>query len=149
MCSCYRSSSHCVVVTGRGNIKLIVDRETNFRLSFLDCHVYRVNGKLFRSVYRKSTFSWLGGNFFSFCSFSFKLNSVSRLLSRGFKISSTYLDMCDELDFLRSVFTNIGFPLSLINSRIKKVLCTIFVPQSDIVSSVNKFYFTLPYFGAQ
>ena len=25
----------------------------------------------------------------------------------------------------------------------------IFVPQSDVVSSVNKFYFTLPYFGAQ
>ena len=57
--------------------------------------------------------------------------------------------MCDEFDFLLSFFTNNGFRLSLINSRIKKFLCKIFVPQSDVVSSVNKFYFTLPYFETQ
>ena len=39
--------------------------------------------------------------------------------------------------------------MSLINSRIKKFLCRILVPQSDAVSSVNKFHLTLPYFGAQ
>ena len=116
---------------------------------FSDCNVHHVNGKLLTSVYRKSPFSGLGGSFFSFCSFNVKLNSVSSLLSLGHKISSTYLDMCDEFDFLRLFFTNNGFPLSLINSWIKKFLCKIFVPQSDVVSSVNKFYFTLPYFGAQ
>ena len=87
--------------------------------------------------------------FFSFCSFCFKLNSISSLLSLGYTISSTYLDMCDEFDFLRLFFTNNGFPLSLINTRIKKFLCKIFVPQSIVVSSVTKFNFTLPYFGAQ
>ena len=56
--------------------------------------------------------------------------------------------MCDEFDFLRSFFTNNGFPLSLMNSRIKKFFFKIFLPQSDVVSSVNKIYFTLPYFGA-
>ena len=119
-------------------------------MSFLDRNVHRVNGNLSTSVYLKcSTFSGSGGSFFSFYSFCFKLNSVISLLSRGYKISSTYLDMCDEFDFLRSFFTNNGFSLSLINSRIKRFLCEIFDPQSDVVSSVNKFYFTLPHYGAQ
>ena len=109
-----------------------------------------MNGNLLTSVYLKcSTFSGSGGSFFSFYSICFKLNSVISLLARGYKISSTYLDMCDEFDFLRSFFTNYGFSLSLINSRIKRFLCEIFVPQSDVVSSVNKFYFTLPNYGAQ
>ena len=56
--------------------------------------------------------------------------------------------MCDEFDFLRSFLINNGFPLSFIISWIKKFLFKIFVPHSDVVSSRNKFYFTLPYFGA-
>ena len=38
---------------------------------------------------------------------------------------------------------------SCLPSGCSNALCKIFVPQFDVVSSVNNFYFTLPYFGAQ
>ena len=128
------------------SIEFTVERESNGRLSFLDCSVNRVKERFLTSLFRKPTFSGLGSSYFSFCSFRFKLNSISSLLSRGYKISSTYLDMREEFDFVRVFFTNNGFPLGLINSKIKKFLCKVFDPQSDVVSPVHKFYFTLPYF---
>ena len=56
-------------------MQFTVDSEPNGRLSFLDCNVHRVNGKLLTSVYRKCTFSGLGGSILSFCSFSFIMYS--------------------------------------------------------------------------
>ena len=94
------------------------------------------------------TFSGLGGSFFSFCSFRFKLNSLAVCSHGAIRlVLPTVICLIDEFDFLCLFFANNGFPLTLFNSLIKKFLR--FVLQSDVVSSVNKFYFTLPYFGAQ
>ena len=125
-----------MVSSARQSVKFTVDRKANGRLSFLDCNVKHVNGKLLTSVHHKCMFLGLGC-IFLICFFHFKLNSISSLLSWGYKISSTNLDMHDEFDFLRLFLTNNGFPLSLINSRIKKFLFKIFVMQSD-VSPDNK-----------
>ena len=41
-------------------------------------------------------------NYFSFCSFRLKINFISSILSRSYKISSTYLGKHEEFDFPES-----------------------------------------------
>ena len=53
----------------------------------------------------------------------------------------------EEFDFLHVLFMNSGLPFSFKNSKNKKVLYKMFVPQSDVVSTVYKFNVMLPYFG--
>ena len=81
------------------NIAFTMECESDGRLSFLDCQVYREKNGFQTSVFRKSTFSGLGSSFFSFCSFRFKINSIKTFISRGFNVCSNYPDMHCELNF--------------------------------------------------
>ena len=54
-----------------------------------------------------------------------------------------------EFNFLNFFLTSNGFPVSLVNSNIKKFLQKRFVPSPLDSSSRKKFYLSLPYFGYQ
>ena len=96
------------------------------RFNFLDCYVYTDCNKFHTSVFRKKNFSGLGTIFFSFCSFSFKVNFFKTLIYGGFKISSSYKAMHLQFEFLRIFFRSNGFPLGFINSAIKFFLSNMY-----------------------
>ena len=74
------------------------------------------------SVFRKDSFSGLGTSFFSNCTFRFKLNGISTLLARAYRLCSTFSFLHDEFEFLKVVFRSNGFCTSFIENQIKKFL---------------------------
>jgi len=134
------------------NIRFTMQLENDGSLSFLDCKVYRQNNSFQTSVFRKETFTGLGTSFFSFCTFKFKINSLKTLLYRGYRISSNYISMHSEFEFLKDFFFNNGFPLGLIHSNINQFLNNIFQPVASNSAHTNfnkELFFTVPYFGYQ
>ena len=101
------------------------------------------------SVYRKSMFTGLGTSFFSFTPFIYKLNSIRTLIFRGFKVCSTYKGMHSEFNFLKEFFFNNGYPLSLLNSQIKKFLHKQFLQPTSASDNREKVYISFPYFDHQ
>ena len=102
------------------------------------------------SVYRKPTFSGLGSSFFSYQCYIFKINAIKTLLFRAYNISSNYFKLHSEFEFLRNYFIDNGYPLSLINSHIKKFLSKQFTQSSSPDNPpTNVKYVTLPFFGPQ
>ena len=72
------------------SLKFTMEIEQNNRLPFLDVLVEKINGKFQLSVYRKPTNTGLGISFFSYCPMKYKINSIKTLISRAYKICSSY-----------------------------------------------------------
>ena len=80
------------------------------------------------------------------------MNSIKTLLSRSYKVCSTYVSLHEEFDFLRQFFRSNGFATSLFDSTLNKFLEKKCNPTVSTVPSDNSnkvVYFSLPYFGAQ
>ena len=132
------------------NIKFTCETEISNKLPFLDCTVHRKSNIFECSVYRKPTFSGLGINNFSFCSYAFKLNSIKTLLSRAYGICSNYFYLHKEFDYLINFFRNNGFCSSVVQHQINVFLRKkLENPVSDYNSSILSKYIVLPYFGPQ
>ena len=72
------------------NIKFTCELESNNALPFLDVNIQRSQNNFVTSVFRKPTFSGLGTSFHSSCDLKFKINSIKTLISRGYKVCSSY-----------------------------------------------------------
>ena len=115
-----------------GNIKFTIEYETENKLPFLDVLIERGELGFTTGVYRKPTFTGLGTNFYSCCSFNFKLNSISTLLYRAYNITSNWENFHKEIDFLSEFFKNNFYPDFLFNNFISKFLDNKFRPPSPI-----------------
>ena len=107
--------------------------------------VMRKNGKILTTVYRKATFSGQYVKWNSFCHDSRKIHLVKTLTLRALRICSpSLLEL--ELDFIKSVFLENGYPLEVIQSSIKAVQLQ---QKKDPVFGPEKcpVYLKLPYIG--
>ena len=89
-------------------------------ISFLDIKVTRDNNKFMTSVYNKPTFSGVFTNFGSFIPKSYKCNLLFTLLHRAFKLCSNFERFHQEIDKLKTIFQNNGYPKSYVYFCIKK-----------------------------
>ena len=129
------------------NIKFTVDFENNDKISFLDILIHK-NETLEFSVYRKTTFTGLSINFFSFCPIIYKINALKTLLFRSYSICSNLMNFHKEIEFLHDLFVKNQFPLHLAQSITKKFLNNIFSPSKAIHTVPKKDVFvSIPYFG--
>ena len=130
------------------NIQFTMEAEQEECLSFLDISVNRTNNKFSTGVYRKSTFTGLGLNFYSFCPFRFKLNACKTLLYRAYNICSDWARFHSEITFLTEYFTKNCYPSSVLSGSIKKFLDNIFKPPTTYCTVPKKqIYVSLPYMG--
>ena len=83
------------------NIEFSMETENNSQLSFLDVLVSKAGGEFVTGIFRKSTFTGLGMNFFSHCSYSFKINSCKTLIHRAFSLFSNWLTFHKEISELK------------------------------------------------
>ena len=92
------------------NIKFTSETINENSISFLDIKITRDNNKFMTLVYRKPTFSGVFTNFESFIPKSYKYNLMFTLLHRTFKLCSNFERFHREIDKLKTIFKNNGYP---------------------------------------
>ena len=149
----FRHSSHVqpfleYLNSQHANIKFTSEIENNRTLAFLDCKVQRSNNVFQVAVYRKSTFTGLGMSFFSYCTSRFKINCIKTLLARAYNICSSFDLFHNEINFLKTYFSNNGFPSCLFFSHVRKFLDSKYTASSvNTVDDDQVIYCSMPYFG--
>ena len=97
------------------NISFTSETENKNSISFLDIKISRDNNKFTTSVYCKPTFSRVFTNFGSFILKSHKYNLLFTLLHRAFKLCSNFELFHQEIDKLKTIFENSGYPKSFVD----------------------------------
>ena len=97
------------------NIKFTSETENENSISFLDIKITRDHKKFMTSVYRKPTFSGVFTNFGSSIPKSYKYNLLFTLLHRTFKLCSNFERFHQEIDKLKTIFENNGYPKSFVD----------------------------------
>lgn len=118
-------------------IKFTFEVEKNNSLSFLDVLITKIDNKFTTDVYRKPTFSGMGMKFCSSVDYKYKVNLISCLLGRAFKICSNYNTLNFEIDRLRKYFCQNSFPVSLFESNVHLKFDNFYNPKTAI-STVSK-----------
>ena len=103
------------------SLKFTNEIETNNSLPFLDVLVTKSDNKFITSVYRKPTFTGQYIHWNSFGPKQRKTNLIDTLTHRALKICSKST-LKRELDNIRSILVQNGYPKFLIDSRISKKL---------------------------
>ena len=132
------------------NIKFTIDTENNNCLNFLDITISRIADKFNTNVYRKSCFTGLGLNFYSFCPYQYKFNSCKTLINRAYKICSSWLNFSEELKVLDSYFLQNNYPSHIFPKYVKAYLNNIFQSKAAITTVPKKVIYTsFPYLGSK
>ena len=130
------------------NIRFTSEIDNENSISFLDIKIRKDNNKFTTSVYRKPTFSGVFTNFGSFIPKSYKCNFLFTLLHRAFKLGSNFELFDQEIDKLKTIFENNGYPKSFIDLCIKKYLDKVFVKKEVVLKASKKeLICVLPFIG--
>ena len=149
----FKDNSHAALFLNyisdfHANIKFTMDTEMDDQLPFLDILVSRSDGNFVTGIFRKSTFTGLGLNFFSHCSFGFKLNSCRTLLHRAYSLCSNWSKFHLEISMLSTYFRKNCYPSHIFDNLTKKFLDNIFHPKLPSYNVPKKLvYVSLPYMG--
>ena len=111
------------------NIQFSIEHERDNQLAFLDILITRTENGFNTSVFRKTTFTGQGTNFYSSCSLTFKLNSISTLLHRAYTLTSNWQNFHNEIQFLSQFFKSNSYPPSLFYKYVRKFLASKFQPR--------------------
>jgi len=98
-------------------LKFTYEVEANDSLNFLDVSVIKINDKLITNWFRKSTFSGRYINFHSNHPLQYKLNSIANLVDRAILLSDRRFHDTN-LNIVKSILINNGYPVKLINKQI-------------------------------
>ena len=90
------------------------------------------------SVYCKLTFSRIFTNFGSFIPRSYKYKLLFTLLHRAFKLCSNLERFHQEIDKLKTIFENNGYPKSSVDFCIKKYLDEVFIKKEVVLKTSEK-----------
>ena len=130
------------------NIEFTMECEEHKILNFLDVKLDISNVELKTSIHRKSTFSGLLTNYFSFTPMRYKIGMARCLLDRIYKINSTSLGFNCDVKKLFSILSRNAYPRDLCN-KIKQN----YLDQKGEISTneensePNESYFKLPFIG--
>ena len=129
-------------------IKFTCEIEKDSILPFLDVNVLKDPTGLQTSIYRKPTFTGQGLNWFSFCPSIYKYNSIKTLLNRAYNLSSSYLSLHHEIEFLKDYFKNNNYPLDKYFSIVKSFLYSKAnkKPSLHVAPKLIK-YIKIPFYG--
>ena len=137
------------------NIEFTSEIEKDCSLPFLDLNITRDGSNLSTSLYRKPTFTGLLSKFFAFSPILNKKNLVATLTHRAFKICSSFPSFHTEIEFLKNLFQQNGYPLEFVERQIKKTLNKFFIvpdppssPADDVPTDDKPVMFVTYFLGA-
>ena len=130
------------------NIKFTKENEQDNTLPFLDVLVTRKRNIFETSVFRKKTFTGLTSHFLSSEPKLYKLNTLKTLIYRCYHVCSSYFHFHEEVNFLKSFFSNNGFPINLFFNEVKNFLSKLYSQNLKIHTvGKKKIYVSFPYYG--
>ena len=129
------------------NIQFTHELENSGSLSFLDINIARTNGRFSIFVFHKPTSTGLLTNFKQLYPYGIhKKGILLSLISRYFKICSSYQFFLCELQNFKQMFSRNGYRTSLIDNCIRIFLDKIFSPKPPAHSCSKKIlFFCIPY----
>ena len=102
------------------NIKFTYEKESLYKIPFLDVLITRENGKLETQVYRKPTSTNIYLNWNSYAPRAWKITTVKSLVSRALMISSTDEYLKKEIKYIENVLHQYNeYPKKVIQNVIK------------------------------
>jgi len=129
------------------NINFTAEQETEGSLPFLDLLITKDNLQINTSIYRKKTNTTLGINFFSHIPLLYKLNAIKIFIYRAYHLSSSYLALNTEFDYLGEFFLKNAFNLDTVYQLQQNFLNKIYHPSiNNITVPKQTVYLKLPYF---
>ena len=135
-------------------IKFTMDEEQSGKLAFLDVLVCKdSNGSVSTSLYRKHTFSGLYLKWDSFTPKEFKRGLVNCLVHRAWKLCSSYEGFHKEMEVVKSILLDNGYPLSFVEGCINRYLCRLYSNSCNSTDLLmfgpdkKSVYIGLPYIG--
>ena len=127
------------------NIKFTMEQSTG-NLTFLDVEIQVNNNKFDTWIWRKPTNTGLTLNFYAVCPRFWKEGLIKCMLHRAKKLCSNNILFENEVNKLRKIFNNNGYPTTFFN----RILDTFYQErkEKESESSINhKFAFKIPYLG--
>ena len=131
------------------NMSFTYETEENDQIPFLDILVCRSNEKFNTSIYRKPTFSGVYLHFCSLMPIEYKFGLISTLLHRCYALVSSYVIFDLEVEKLKDIMQNNGYPLKIIDKCIHKFMMKKFDRKPPIHTAKRKVIsLFLPFLGA-
>ena len=96
------------------------------KLKFLEVMVNRIDNRFETSISRKDTFTGLGMRFDSFIPYKYKINLISCLVTRAFRICSRLCSFEEEIVYLKNYLCQNKFPLNIVSNTIKSTLARLY-----------------------
>ena len=129
-------------------IKFTYELEENNCLPFLDVNVYREGNTITSSVHRKDTFSGVFTNYESFLPEVYKKGLVATLLYRAYRITSSHSSLHDEVEKLKNIFKNNGYPMKFVDRCIFRFFNKIYEKRTPTPNVPKKeITMVLPFLG--
>jgi len=100
-------------------LKFTYELEDNNMLNFLNISVIRDNGNIITNWFRKPTFSGRYINYYSNHPIQYKLNTVMSLVDQAILLSDERFHAAN-LDIVKAILLNNGYPLTMLNRMIVK-----------------------------
>ena len=130
------------------NVKVLLEQESDGRLSLSPINIFHKKGKFVTNVYREKTFSGVYTNFNSFVPETYKTGLTESLLFWCFNLCSDFMKFHHEINILKGIQYKNSYPRDFaekcINNFLDKALT-----QKVVASKVPKrdLVIALPYFG--
>ena len=120
------------------NIKFTYKEEKDTKISFLDISISRNYNALETSIFHKPTFSGVYTSFNSFLPTEYKRGLLHTLLYRTYNICSSYLQIHEEINHLKSVWHKNSYPLFFIDNCIYRFLNKLFLKRTRDSTTTQK-----------
>ena len=101
-------------------LNFTMECEVDGKLPFLGMEAIRTHGHIETKVYVKPTNTGLLLHYQSHVDRRYKRSLIITMLNRAFRLSSTWKHFVEECDRLKSVFTNLRYPLKLVDTIISE-----------------------------
>ena len=126
-----------------------MDTENNNSLNFLDIAITRSCSYFTTNVFRKTCFTGLGLNFYSFSPDNYKINLCKTLIHRAYMLCSNWFTFSSEICTLEKYFKQNCYPSFFFEQCLKKYLETRLCPKLP-VATVSKCikYFSFSFLGS-
>jgi hypothetical protein len=102
------------------SLNFTMECEVNGKLPFLGMEAIRTHGHIETKVHVKPTITGLLLHYQSHVDRRYKSSLIITMLNRAFPLSSSWKHIVEECDRLKSVFTNLRYPLRLVDTIISE-----------------------------
>ena len=103
-------------------LKFTFEMNNSSKIPFLDILIDNSNNTFKTVVYRKPTDHGQCLNYESHCPLKYKKSVITNYLHRAFKISNTWSDFHNEIQFIKQMLINNNYPNYLVDCEIKRFL---------------------------